>query len=75
MKYLKKFEGFYGDEKSAPVKTPTRTKPGVKPGKPSPIRRDRPAPGTAPAPKANLPKASAEDVVAKANELSKKYNK
>ena len=82
MKHLKTFEAYAdvyagGEEKvkekeKEKVKTPTRHKP-------SPIRRSKPNPGTAPDPSAIAPevtklkKASAEDVIAKANELSKKY--
>ena len=50
--------------KEAPVKEPI-TKPGTRPGKPSPIRRQRPS--VTPRPK--LRKASEEDVVAKFKKL------
>lgn len=72
MRYLKKFEKFIEAASPAPAK-PT-TKPGTKekPSRPSPIRRDRPAPGTEPAPKAKLPKASADEVADKFIELAKK---
>ena len=63
MNHIKKFEDFsYAD---APVKEPVikPAKPGVAPKRPSPIRRDRPA--VKPAPKAELPTASMEDVLAR----------
>lgn len=78
MKYLKKYDKFNEDLMMAaePATRPaTRpgispgTKPGITPGKPSPIRRDKPA--VKPAPKAELPKASAEDVINKYAELTK----
>lgn len=72
MRYLKKFEKF--TEAAEPAVKPARptTKPGVKPRRqrPSPIRRDRPAPGTEPAPKAELPKASAKEVADRFIELA-----
>jgi hypothetical protein len=73
MKYLKKFERFLESGPEVKPAQPT-TKPGTKerPSRPSPIRRDRPAPGTEPAPKAMLPKASAEEVTNKFIELAKK---
>jgi len=73
MKFIKKFEKFLEGSAEPAVKpaTPT-TKPDTKPtrpSKPSPIRRDKPS--VSPDPKAKLAKASAEDVVMRANELSK----
>jgi hypothetical protein len=70
MRYLKKFEKFIEAANPAPAK-PT-TKPGTKekPSRPSPIRRDRPL--VLPAPKAELPKASADEVADKFIELAKK---
>jgi len=72
MRYLKKFEKFI--EAASPSPAKPRTKPGTKenPSRPSPIRRDKPAPGTEPAPKAELPKASADEVADKFIELAKK---
>ena len=72
MRYLKKFEKFI--EASSPAPDKPTTKPGTKekPSRPSPIRRDKPAPGTEPAPKAELPKASADEVADKFIELAKK---
>ena len=72
MRYLKKFEKFIEAASPAPAK-PT-TKPGTKekPSRPSPIRRDKPARGTEPDPKAELPKASADEVADKFIELAKK---
>lgn len=75
MKLIKKFEEFIysGAAQPAPSKSPKEAptiapgKPGTKPGKPSPIRRDKPA--VEPAPKANkekdLPTATEEDVIQK----------
>lgn len=69
MRFLRRFEKFNeefiggpGVKPSPTTKpaTPT-TKPGTRPGRPSPIRRDRPS--VEPDPKAELPTASAEDVV------------
>ena len=44
------------------------TKPGTKPRRPSPIRRDKP--GVKPAPKAELPTATIEDVIEKYAKLT-----
>lgn len=71
MKHLKTFEAYdevyAGQEEKVKekekVKTPTRHRP-------SPIRRDKPS--VDPKPSAKLPKASAEDVIERANKLSKK---
>jgi len=69
MRFLKKFEKFNeefvmgGQEvetKPAPTTTPD-VKPGTRPSRPSPIRRDKPS--VNPNPKAELPTASVEDVV------------
>ena len=79
MKHLKTFEAYAdvyaGQEEKVKekekVKTPGRTT------RPSPIRRDNPS--KKPKPSAFKPEklkmASAEDVIAKANELSKNINK
>ena len=73
MKLIKKFEEFVyggGAAQPAPATKPTTTptrpgKPAEKPGRPSPIRRDKPA--VEPAPKAEaekeLPTATIEDVI------------
>ena len=69
MRFLRRFEKFNeelvaGPEvKPAPTTKPATptTKPGTRPGRPSPIRRDKPS--VEPDPKAELTKASAEDVV------------
>ena len=70
MKFIKKFEKFLENaEPSVKPKSPTTkpgTKPGTRPNRPSPIRRDSPAPGTEPA-----PKATAKDVVDRFIKLSK----
>lgn len=72
MRFLKRFEKFNeefvagGQEvetKPAPTTAPPKTKPGTRPGRPSPIRRDKPS--VEPAPKAELPMATPEDVVKK----------
>jgi len=83
MRYIRKFESFRTNEeftaaepatKPAPSPSPTTT-PGQKPGKkgrPSPIRKDKPA--VTPNPKAektDMKKATAEDVISKYNELTK----
>ncbi len=82
MKVIKKFEEFvYGGGAAqpspsptpAPTETPSRPgKPAQKPGKPSPIRRDKPA--VDPAPKAEeteLPTATEEDIIQKFANLTK----
>lgn len=74
MRFLKRFEKFNeefvvadGQEtqiKPAPTTAPPKTKPGTRPGRPSPIRRERPS--VDPRPKAEtdeLPMATPEDVV------------
>lgn len=75
MRFLKKFENFINEEAApAPEKAPSRpstspepgikepgTKPGQRPNRPSPIRRDKP--GVRPSPK--LKKASEEDIIEK----------
>jgi hypothetical protein len=81
MRYIRKFESFRTNEeagqpmtKPAPSTTPTTT-PGQKPGKkgrPSPIRKDKPA--VTPDPKAektDMKKATAEDVISKYEDLTK----
>lgn len=73
MGHIKKFEDFSFAE--APTKEPAvkpsvkPATPGVRPNRPSPIRRTMPA--VKPAPKAELTEASIEDVVAKYIELTK----
>ena len=68
MKYLKKFELFESDTKTAdPTIKPAD--PKVRPSRPSPIRRDKPS--VTPAPKA-LKKSSAEEVADKFIQLSHK---
>lgn len=66
MRFLRRFEKFNEELVNGPEVKPTpTTKPGTKPGRPSPIRRERPS--VDPRPKAEeengLPTASAEDVV------------
>lgn len=78
MAHIKKFEEFIFND--APVKEPNVkpsepvTKPGTRPGRPSPIRRSKPA--VLPKPKAeknNKPvEASIEDVVYKYMDLANK---
>lgn len=65
MKFIKKFESFIVEEASpSPAVKPTTkpAEPAVKPHRPSPIRRDKPA--VTPAPKAKLPKKSTAEAVA-----------
>ncbi len=66
MKHLKKFESF---SSSVPVTKPAEpiTKPGTKPNRPSPIRRDRPSVDPAPKAKKKLYKAYPEDVIDRYN--------
>jgi hypothetical protein len=73
MRYLKKFENFEMAEpmvKPSPITKPAQptTKPGTKPNRPSPLRRDRPS--VDPNPKAKLSKASEEAVANRFVELS-----
>lgn len=72
MRYLKKFESFMEAEPMTKPTTKPTTKPETTPSRPSPIRRDRPAPGTEPAPKARIKKSSDSEVVSKFIELAKK---
>lgn len=67
MNHIKKFEDFSFAE--APTKEPAvkPATPGTAPKRPSPIRRDKPA--VTPAPKAELPKASFDDVLARFQEV------
>lgn len=66
MKYLKKFEIFESDTKTAdPTTKPAE--PKTRPSRPSPIRRDRPS--VTPAPKA-LKKSNPEELADKFIELS-----
>ncbi len=74
MKYIKKFEHF--DAGAQPITKPDvkpGTKPTTRPDRPSPIRRDKPS--VEPAPKANLKKATAEDVVSRYSDEMKKKHK
>lgn len=74
MRFLKRFERFNEEfvtdienngTKPAPTTKPATptTKPGTRPGRPSPIRRDKPS--VDPRPKAEIPTATPEDVVNK----------
>ena len=82
MKSIKKFEEFvYGGGGAgqpapsrapgeSPVTAPPKTNPTTKPGKPSPIRRDKPAVEPAPKAEAELKTATIEDVISKFAELT-----
>jgi hypothetical protein len=73
MRFIKKFESFINEEaepKTAPSKPSTSpepgikepgTKPSIRPNRPSPIRRDKPAV----VPKPKLVKATEEEVIEK----------
>jgi hypothetical protein len=77
MKLIKKFEEFvYGgvgapapSTNPNPVTAPPKTSPTTRPGKPTPIRRDKPA--VEPAPLAKLKTATEEEVIHKFADLTK----
>jgi hypothetical protein len=76
MKFIKKFELFKEELLASPKESPSRpsvrpgTSPAKRPGKPSPIRRDKPA--VEPAPKANkeLKTATIDEVIEKFAKLT-----
>lgn len=73
MRFLKKFEKFNEElvagpgVKPAPTTKPATptTKPGTRPGRPSPIRRDKPSVEPNPKAETDLPTATPEEVVSK----------
>ena len=73
MKLIKKFEEFvYGgvgapapSTSPSPVTAPPKTSPSTRPGKPSPIRRDKPAVDPAPKAEKKLKTATVEEVIEK----------
>ena len=73
MKLIKKFEEFnYGaspmpspSTSPSPVTAPPKTSPSTRPGKPSPIRRDKPAVDPAPKAEKKLKTATMEEVIEK----------
>lgn len=77
MKYIKKFERFRmgGDTQTKPDPTtkpaPTTTpSPSEKPGRPSPIRRDRPSVNPDPLAVVDMPKAEEEAIANRFIELA-----
>ena len=82
MKLIKKFEEFvYGgvgapapSTSPNPVTAPPKTSPSTKPGKPSPIRRDKPAVKPDPKAEKKLKEATMEEVIHKfANLTNQNY--
>lgn len=68
MNHIKKFEDFSFAE--APTEEPAikPATPGVRPSRPTPIRRDKPA--VEPAPKAKMKKATINDVLDRFQEIT-----